>query len=108
MQQGDGGSPGELKGRFLSAHAIGTIRINGENGVYGSTRAQFAGQKMEVAFAQEVEAGDAEIWTTTSGETPRAYRVKIEKISDADPRRNMSSGWWTGNCWPRRAASCRG
>ena len=44
---------------------------------------------MEVAFAQEVEAGDAEIWTTTAGETPRAYRVKIERISDADPRRNM-------------------
>ena len=87
--KGTAGSPGELKGRFLSAHAIGTIRINGENGVYGSTRAQFAGQKMEVAFAQEVEAGDAEIWTTTAGETPRAYRVKIEKISDADPRRNM-------------------
>ena len=87
--KGTAGSPGELKGRFLSAHAIGTIRINGENGVYGSTRAQFAGQKMEVAFAQEVEAGNAEIWTTTSGETPRAYRVKIEKISDADPRRNM-------------------
>lgn len=87
--KGTAGSPGELKGRFLSAHAIGTIRINGENGVYGSTRAQFAGQKMEVAFAQEVEAGDAEILTTTSGETPRAYRVKIEKISDADPRRNM-------------------
>lgn len=87
--KGTAGSPGELKGRFLSAHAIGTIRINGENGVYGSTRAQFAGQKMEVAFAQEVEAGDAEIWTTTSGETPRAYRVKNEKISDADPRRNM-------------------
>ena len=87
--KGTAGSPGELKGRFLSAHAIGTIRINGENGVYGSTRARFAGQKMEVAFAQEVEAGDAEIWTTTSGETPRAYRVKIEKISDADPRRNM-------------------
>lgn len=87
--KGTAGSPGELKGRFLSAHAIGIIRINGENGVYGSTRAQFAGQKMEVAFAQEVEAGDAEIWTTTSGETPRAYRVKIEKISDADPRRNM-------------------
>ena len=87
--KGTAGSPGELKGRFLSAHAIGTIRINGENGVYGSTRAQFAGQKMEVAFAQEVEAGDAEIWTTTAGETPRAYRVKIEKICDADPRRNM-------------------
>lgn len=87
--KGTAGSPGELKGRFLSAHAIGTIRLNGENGVYGTTRGRFAGQEIEVAFAQEVEAGDAEIWTTTSGETPRAYRVKIEKVSDADPHRNM-------------------
>ena len=87
--KGTAGSPGELKGRFLSAHAIGTIRRNGENGIYGTTRAAFAGKKLEVAFAQEVTTGDAEIWTTTSGETPRAYRVKIEKVSDADPRRNM-------------------
>ena len=83
------GSPGELKGKFLSSHAIGSIRINGENGVYGTTRTAFAGQKMPVAFAQEVQTGDAEIWSTVSGETPRAYKVKIERISDADPRRNM-------------------
>ena len=33
--------------------------------------------------------GAAEILTTTSGETPRSYRVYIEKVNDADPRRNM-------------------
>ena len=83
------GSPGELKGKFLSSHAIGSIRINGENGVYGTTRTDFAGQMLEVAFAQEVETGDAEIWSTVSGQSPRAYRVRIERVSDADPRRNM-------------------
>lgn len=51
------GSPGELKGKFLSAHAIGSIRINGENGVYGTTRTGFSGQTMPVAFAQEVGVG---------------------------------------------------
>ena len=86
---GTAGSPGELKGKFLSSHAIGSIRINGENGVYGTTRTAFSGQKMEVAFAQEVQTGDAEIWSTTSGETPRAYHVRIERVSDADLRRNM-------------------
>ena len=44
---------------------------------------------LEVAFAQEVETGDAEIWSTVSGQSPRAYRVRIERVSDADPRRNM-------------------
>ena len=87
--KGTAGSPGELKGRFLSSHAIGSIRINGENGVYGTTRTHFAGQELEVAFAQEVETGDAEIWSTVSGETPQAYRVRIERISDADAKRNM-------------------
>lgn len=33
--------------------------------------------------------GAAEILTTTSGETPRSYRVYIEKVNDADPHRNM-------------------
>ena len=87
--KGTAGSPGELKGRFLSAHAIGSIRINGENGVYGTTRTRFSGRPMPVAFAQEVMTGEAEIWTTVAGETPRSYRVTIEKINDADLRRNM-------------------
>ena len=83
------GSPGELKGKFLSAHAIGSIRINGENGVYGTTRTGFSGQTMPVAFAQEVETGGCTDPATVAGETPRTYHVRIEKISDADPRRNM-------------------
>ena len=87
--KGTAGSPGELKGRFLSTRAIGTIGVNGENGVYGTTRIHFAGQTMEVAFAQEVTTGSAEIWSTISGETPRAYQVQIERIRDADARRNM-------------------
>ena len=86
---GTAGRPGELKGRFLSAHALGSICINGENGVYGTTRAAFSGQQRELAVAQEVVPGDAEIWTTTEGETPSVYRVRIEKVNDADPRRNM-------------------
>ena len=83
------GSPGELKGRFLSTHALGTICINGENGVYGTTRAAFSGRQMEMAFAQEVVPGDAEIWTTIAGETPQAYHVRIEKVNDASQTRNM-------------------
>lgn len=83
------GSPGELKGRFVSSHAIGTIRANSQYGVYGTTRTSFEGKELEVAFAQEVLQGEAEIWATVSGSEPRSYRVLIEKVSDADPCRNM-------------------
>ena len=83
------GSPGELKGRFLSTHALGSICINSKTGVYGRTRAAFSGPELEMAFAQEVVPGDAEIWTTVDGEVPKAYRIRIEKVNDADPHRNM-------------------
>ena len=44
---------------------------------------------MELAFAQEVVPGDAEIWATVSGEEPKAYTVRIEKVTDASQTRNM-------------------
>ena len=83
------GRPGELKGHFLSTHAMGVIRINGANGVYGTVNTAVPGRKAEIAFAQEVVTGDAEIWTTVSGDAPQAYQVRIEKVSDAAPGRNM-------------------
>ena len=86
---GTAGSPGELKGKFISDHALGRICINGENGVYGTVSTAIAGQQTELAFAQEVLPGAAEILTTTNGETPRSYRVYIEKVNDTDPHRNM-------------------
>ena len=86
---GTAGSPGELKGKFIGSHAVGTIAINGENGVYGETRSAFAGQEMEVAFAQEVVTGPAQILTTTLGQTAKLYDVEIEKVSDAESVRNM-------------------
>ena len=83
------GSPGELKGRFLSTHALGSICINGETGVNGRTRTVFSGPEAEIAFAQEIVPGDAEIWTTVDGEAPQHYQIRIEKVNDADPHRNM-------------------
>ena len=86
---GAAGAPGELKGKFLGSHAVGSIELNGENGVYGTTRSDFAGREMEVAFAQEVVEGPAQILTTTAGQTARLYDVVIEKVTDAEEVRNM-------------------
>ena len=101
------GIPGELKGKFLSAHAIGSIRINGENGVYGTTRTGFSGQTMPVAFAQEVETGDAQILLPSPGKrhvpTMSASRRSAMPIRAAI----WSSGWWTKPCFPGPAALCR-
>ncbi len=88
-QAGTAGSPGELKGKFVGTLAIGSILINGDNGLYGTTRTAFEGEGMEIGFAQEVEIGKAEIWTTINGSTAQKYDVEIEKISYSEGNRNM-------------------
>ncbi|MFI3169327.1 MAG: SpoIVB peptidase [Faecalibacterium sp.] len=88
-QPGSAGSPGSLEGQFVGAYAIGSVSINGDTGIYGTTRTDFEGQEMEIAFAQEVELGAAEIWTTIDGQTAAAYAVEITSISYSDDTRNL-------------------
>ncbi len=79
--KGAQGSPGELKGQFISAVPTGVITANGETGVYGNTTSAFSGELMDVALAQEIQPGPAEIITTIEGKTPKRYTVQIEKIA---------------------------
>lgn len=88
---GTQGSPGELKGRFLSTLATGDIVFNTETGVYGKAYGYFKGLDVEVALPQEIMPGAVQIYTTINGETPKMYSAEIEKISmtSDDPNRNM-------------------
>lgn len=88
---GSAGSPGELKGRFLSGTPGGDITVNGETGVYGTISGSWGGLGVEVALAQEVETGPAEILTTIAGQEPQSYSAVIEKIAltSDSPNRNM-------------------
>lgn len=91
VDAGAAGSPGQLKGEFLTATPMGDITVNGETGVYGSTRSTLDGQDMELALAQEITTGKAELLTTISGQEPQRYSVTIEKVAldSEDPNRNM-------------------
>ncbi len=89
---GTPGLPGELKGSFSGVLPMGSIRINGDTGVYGliyDTAAQ--GTMMETAQQQEVEPGPAQILTTIDEGGVQAYDVEIEELSfsTADPNRNL-------------------
>ena len=87
---GTTGSPGEMRGEF-SAAAAGTVLANDSTGVYGEYLAAMTGQSCPVMQPQEIALGDAEIWTTISGSTPRAYSVRIEQVNmtSSDPNRNL-------------------
>lgn len=87
---GTAGSPGELRGEF-SAAAAGTVLANDTTGVYGAYTGAVSGQNCLVAQPQQIALGEAEIWTTISGSTPRRYQVRIERVNmtSGDPNRNL-------------------
>ena len=106
--KGTAGSPGELKGRFLSAHAIGTIRINGETASTAVPAPSLQAKRWRWPLRRRWRLG-----TLRSGRPPPARRhgltgSKLRRSAMRTPAATWSSGWWTGNCWPGRAASCRG
>lgn len=94
VQKGAAGTPGELRGEFSGAAALGTVSANDATGVYGTlqnTAANVSGQTMPVAEIQQVAPGPAQILTTIDGTTPQWYEVTIEKVNmtAGDPNRNL-------------------
>lgn len=87
---GQSGSPGELQGRF-SGNTTGNILINGASGVYGRMTEQQEGLWLPVAHRQEVERGEAVIYTSIDDTGPHAYTVRIRQanLTSEKPNRDM-------------------
>lgn len=79
--KGVNGSPGELCGSFMSSSANGSILFNTECGVFGECGAIPEREAVPMAFKQEIEIGEAEIYTTIKGMTPKSYKIMIEKVN---------------------------
>ena len=85
-KKGLNGTPGELRGRFLSKDEIGTVTQNTNSGVYGLlNESPSEKEEIEVADYDEIKTGRAEILTTISGSEPEKYSVSIEQINHDDP-----------------------
>lgn len=85
------GAPGELCGGFEPG-SLGTISHNCDVGLYGiATRLPTACETVEVAMKQEVTEGEAWLYTTVDGTTPRRYRVRITQVrrNDASMTKSM-------------------
>ena len=76
------GTPGELRGQFLSSQEIGTMQINCETGVFGTIQGDYvSGEALPVGLKQTVHTGQATILTTVDGSQPREYAIEIEKVN---------------------------
>lgn len=83
------GDPGELCGVF-SDKTIGSLRVNGATGVYGTLESAKNAKQIPVALAAEVKEGAAQIVATVDGSGPQYYDAQITKVYDgATGERNM-------------------
>lgn len=82
VYKGNRGTPGELRGNFISSKPIGGLSINDETGVYGVMYNNniVSGEPIPIALKQEIKEGNATILTTLEGSKPKEYEVKIEKV----------------------------
>ena len=85
-KKGLNGTPGELRGRFLSKDEIGTVTQNTNSGVYGVlNESPSEKEEIEIADYDEIKTGRAEILTTISGSEPEKYSACIEQVNQDDP-----------------------
>ena len=76
---------GELSGSFVDrTDPIGSIEKCNAFGVYGTMIGEDYGslKRIPIASSKEVKTGDALIYSTITGNTPRAYKIEIVKTSN--------------------------
>ena len=79
------GAPGELLGRFVSGLAAGKITKNCDCGIFGILNYfRGYGEAIPIAFRSEVKEGEAEIYTTISGNRPERYKIEIQRVSHSE------------------------
>ncbi len=84
VRKGKAGAPGELKGYFSSS-VSGVLFNNTEAGVSGKFSKldkNRLSEPLPIASRNEVEVGEAYIYSTLEGSNIGKYRVEIKKITD--------------------------
>lgn len=76
------GSPGSLNGYF-SDRIIGNITNNCDIGIYGTFDNSLTEnkQKLQVADFSEIKKGEATVYTTVEGDSPKAYSIEITRVN---------------------------
>lgn len=84
--KGQAGTPGELRGSFISDRANGVLVLNNESGIFGRLNENPNNlPSVDLRLKQEVMKGPAKIICTTDSTGPQEYDINIEKI-DLNPR----------------------
>lgn len=86
--KGERGKPGELRGIFIRKDVIGTIDKNTECGVFGTYKEINKDELISIETAEAV-MGNATIYTTIKGESPKEYSITIIKVDNGLGQKNF-------------------
>lgn len=97
VKRGARGLAGELRGKFAMSDSFGILERNKPSGIYGRLNGEALAemtadcQEFPMAFRQEITEGEAEIYTTVSGNTPERYSAEIVSVdySSGTSSKNM-------------------
>ncbi len=92
VQKGTAGTPGQLKGVFYGDRIIGPVQSNTACGLFGRlTGSVLKMAQYQTAPLSSVKRGDAQILSTTEGNTPKLYNIKILSVNynKNKPGKNM-------------------
>ncbi len=81
--KGEHGTAGELCGE-LAEGDLGKISQNTAVGIFGTMKAPYDGTPIPMAFKQEVYCGEASILSTIDGNSPKEFKIEIERINIYD------------------------
>ncbi len=88
--KGERGKPGELRGVFLKTKSIGEIEKNTDCGVFGKINAKnFNISELVKIEKGEAKTGNATIYSTVFGSTPKEYSINIIKVDESASTKNF-------------------
>ena len=80
ITRGQAGKPGQLKGAFSEAGALGELTANTPAGLFGKSAGGWTGEPLPVAAAEEIRPGPARILSNVFGSRVESYEVEIIKV----------------------------
>ena len=89
VTKSDNSRIGTLNGYFTS-YEIGTVTSNSEIGLYGKYTTAPEKSEIEIAENSEVHAGEALMYSTVKGTTPKAYKIRIIRINNTSKQSNKN------------------
>lgn len=91
VYKGSPGVTGELCGVF-GDKVLGSLRINSDTGLYGVLHEPEKKTPLPVATKNEVQPGEAEIYSTVENGKPEKYKIKIVKVNlnEDGTKKNMT------------------